>query len=284
MPMRIRLVLIAVWLGTSGLVWSQPRSLHVRYSFEVQNAGADVVEKARVLFMAPVAKTSFQTLARLDVDCPHADLSTPRQGIVAADFPFLGPYQTILVHLDAELTLDAASAAEAVPDPDLLRPGPLVESDDAAIQVLANELHGKSADQTAQNAFRWIRREIRYTSSWQGEAGARYALEHRMGDCTETARLFVAVLRAAGVPARVVEGFVCARDQVLRPDQFHNWAEWHDGATWHVVDLQEDAFAADPREYLAMGIWGLEPDSSVPVFSRFQTDHPGLQIRMVGRE
>lgn len=284
--MRLRLlpVLAICGLGLDGLAWGQPRALHVRYSFEVQNAGGEVVENARVWFMAPVAKTPFQTLQRLEVDCAHSDGSTPRQGVIAADIPFLGPYQTILVHVAAELTLDVASGEAAPLDPALLRPGKLVESDDAAIRRLADELRGKTAEQTAQNVFRWIRREIRYTSAWEGEAGARYALEQRMGDCTETARLFVALLRAADVPARVVEGFVCSRDQVLRPDLFHDWAEWHDGANWHVADLQQEAFEAEPREHLAMGLWGADSDLSEPEFFRFRAEPPELQIRMVGRE
>jgi len=284
MHMRWFPALAICCLGMGGPAWGQPRSLHVRYSFEVQNAGGGVVENARVLFMAPVAKTPFQTLDRLEVDCANADLSTPRQGIVAANLPFLGPYQTVLVHVEAALAMDADSGTEAAVDPALLQPGKWVESDDAAIQMQAADLRGKTAEQTARNAFRWIRREVQYTSAWEGEAGARYALEHRMGDCTETARLFVALLRAAEVPARVVEGFVCSRDQVLRPSQYHDWAEWHDGARWHVADLQTDAFDVEPADYLAMGILGGEADSSVPEFSRFHASRPELQIRMVGHE
>lgn len=284
MHLRLLSVLALCWLGMDGRAWGQPRSLHVRYSFEVQNAGGEVVENARVLFMAPVAKTPFQTLDRLEVDCAHSDLSTPRQGVVAADIPFLGPYQTVLVHMTAELTMEADTGTETASDPAWLRPGKLVESEDAAIQALADELRGKTAEQTARNAFRWIRREVRYTSAWEGEAGARYTLEQRTGDCTETARLFVALLRAAQVPARVVEGFVCTRDQVLRPDLFHDWAEWHDGTRWHVADLQTDKFDAEPVDYLAMGIWGGEADPALPEFSRFHTSNQELQIRMVGHE
>ncbi|MEM7201349.1 MAG: transglutaminase domain-containing protein [Planctomycetota bacterium] len=55
------------------------------------------------------------------------------------------------------------------------------------------------------------------------------------GDCTEHTLLFVALARAAGVPAREVSGLVpCSRKPLTL--MYHAWAEYHDGGRWVEVD------------------------------------------------
>jgi hypothetical protein len=65
----------------------------------------------------------------------------------------------------------------------------------------------------AQKTTAWIRRNIRPQIG--SYTGVVTALETRRGDCEEMAAIFVAVCRAAGIPARLV----------WIPN--HNWAEFH---------------------------------------------------------
>ena len=60
-------------------------------------------------------------------------------------------------------------------------------------------------------------------------------LDNRAGDCSEHALLFVALARAAGIPAREVGGLAYPGDE---PPLFgwHAWAEIHDGSQWVSVD------------------------------------------------
>jgi len=53
------------------------------------------------------------------------------------------------------------------------------------------------------------------------EVGAVGALEAKTGDCTEYSDLFVALCRAEGVPARVIEGYTSSWVNVPQ----HNWTE-----------------------------------------------------------
>ena len=99
--------------------------------------------------------------------------------------------------------------------PDLaqwLQPSPLIESDDASIVGQATELTKNAANrwQAVSNIARWVYKEIRYTIA--DTPSARLALEKREGDCGPHATLTVAMLRAVGIPAKLVGGLVYAPD------------------------------------------------------------------------
>jgi transglutaminase-like putative cysteine protease len=68
-------------------------------------------------------------------------------------------------------------------------------------------------------------------------------LIHLKGDCTEHALLFVALCRAAGLPARRVSGLVYA-GPAERSFGMHAWAEVYVGQ-WVDVDPTLNQFPAD---------------------------------------
>ena len=89
-----------------------------------------------------------------------------------------------------------------------LDPEPLIESDHDAIVSLAKELTEETGDrwQAVLKIARWVNREVRYVIA--DSASARMALEKREGDCGPHSTLTVAMLRAVGIPARLVGGLV----------------------------------------------------------------------------
>lgn len=59
--------------------------------------------------------------------------------------------------------------------------------------------------------------------------------------CMEFTDLFIAIARAAGIPAREVDGFAFTTNQRLRPlslqkDILHAWPEYYDGEKWIQID------------------------------------------------
>src|SRR6187397_3545992 len=64
---------------------------------------------------------------------------------------------------------------------------------------------------------------------------ASQVLAHKQGDCTEHALLFVALARAAGIPAREVSGLVYMGDDIQRFG-WHAWAEVDIAGRWVQVD------------------------------------------------
>src|SRR2546427_2753 len=69
--------------------------------------------------------------------------------------------------------------------------------------------------------------------------GALQALEARLGDCNEHAVLYVALARAAGLPARTAAGLVAVDGRFY----YHAWAEVYLG-DWVAVDPMLDEFPA----------------------------------------
>ena len=78
-------------------------------------------------------------------------------------------------------------------------------------------------------------------------------LQNGAGDCTEHAVLVVALMRAAGIPARVVDGIVFASDRGGQGMAgYHAWAEIWLGQ-WIGVDATVDETGTSAR-YLNFGV------------------------------
>ncbi len=275
----IGIICVALLLASPVLA---ERELYVRYSFAAQNVGAELLADAELRFMAPLPAGVYQELQWVKVNLPNDDRSTPGQGVVAVHPPPWPPLQTHLVHVEAVLRMHEQPRDGVSPlNPLYLEPTPLIESDDFDILWLAATLIGATPTETARNMHRWVRRNVTYSASWRGETGARYTLEHRVGDCTELARLFAALCRAAGMPARVLEGFICHGNRILRPSELHNWVEYHDGSGWRVVDLLQADFNVDPAAYLVMSVWGGSLTVPEHAFHRFWSNHEDISMRMI---
>jgi hypothetical protein len=112
-----------------------------------------------------------------------------------------------------------------------LRAEPLIQTNDPRIAAQARQILGRE-----RNATRAVERLLAWTGGLRhahplGVPSAVRTLETRAGDCDEVTVLFVALARAAGVPARPAAGLL------LRDGRFyyHAWAEVYLG-DWVPVD------------------------------------------------
>jgi hypothetical protein len=124
-----------------------------------------------------------------------------------------------------------------------LKPSVFVQCDDPRIQKLAAEIVGGERDayQAAQKIARWVYQNLRKVGT-AALSNAIETLQTRQGDCTEHTVLFVAMARAAGIPAREVSGVTAIdRGEGL---YFHAWAEVWVGQ-WVAVDPTLDEAIAD---------------------------------------
>lgn len=124
----------------------------------------------------------------------------------------------------------------------LVAPSKYWEVRDRSIAHLAGNL------KTPQNIYAYLVENLSYDSSRIAaraeRAGAKKALaEPTSAICTEFTDLFVALSRAAGVPAREIQGYAYPADTTLRPagfaeDILHAWPEYYDSekSTWVQVD------------------------------------------------
>jgi hypothetical protein len=85
-----------------------------------------------------------------------------------------------------------------------LGPSPLIESRDARIRALAREIGADAATawERVEAIYDWVRENVEYKNG--PIKGALAALRDGTGDCEEMTSLFIAICRAAGIPARSV--------------------------------------------------------------------------------
>lgn len=123
-----------------------------------------------------------------------------------------------------------------------LKPQKYWESDNAQIKKLANEL------KTPENIYKFVVDNLKYDSSrikgGQIRVGAYKVLNKKdSAVCLEFTDLFIGLSRAAGIPARAVEGYANTNNSAQRPlsllkDVLHAWPEYYDfdKKTWVMVD------------------------------------------------
>jgi len=122
-----------------------------------------------------------------------------------------------------------------------LAPEPWIESDDARIQAQARLIVGREGDpaRVAHLIHDWVAKHVEGKVA-AGAPGAVRVLETRSGDCNERTVLYVALARAAGLPARAVAGLLYRAGHFY----YHAWPEVYLG-DWVAVDPALDQFPAD---------------------------------------
>ena len=105
-----------------------------------------------------------------------------------------------------------------------------------AVADLSRSLTAGAAgrDEQVGRMVDWVFRNLTKSLS-SNLTTASQVLDRRAGDCTEHALLFVALARAAGIPAREVSGLVYMGDDVRRFG-WHAWAEVELDGRWMQVD------------------------------------------------
>lgn len=132
------------------------------------------------------------------------------------------------------------------------RAEPLVQSDDPYIRRLAFGLMGNNRDprHVAERINTWVYRNIRDRITF-GIPSAIDVLKARAGDCNEHTQVYVALARAAGLPARVAAGLAYVDGKFY----YHAWPEVF-LRDWVPVDPTFGQFPADAA-HLRFTIGGL---------------------------
>ena len=122
-----------------------------------------------------------------------------------------------------------------------LSPEPLVQSGDARIVALARRLRGDTRDPAlaARRINNWVHDSLKKSIAVTIPSAIQ-VLETRSGDCNEHTQLFVALARAAGIPARAAAGLAHVGGKFY----YHAWPEVFVGK-WVAVDPTFGQFPAD---------------------------------------
>lgn len=113
---------------------------------------------------------------------------------------------------------------------------PRYRLDDKRLQRLAAQLteNAESGEQKVERLLLFVSQHLQQHDVLVDQS-ATEILQNRVGDCTEYAQLFVALARAAGLPAREVSGWVYLGDGEPRFGG-HAWAEVAIGGRWLSAD------------------------------------------------
>jgi hypothetical protein len=127
------------------------------------------------------------------------------------------------------------------------QPEALIQSNDTKIASQAQNLtkNEKGIHEKVSKIYNYVITHMHYAAQDE-ERGAVWALENGVGDCSEYSYLFVALCRAAGIPARIQAGFAFHRINEPLEDG-HMWAEYYlenygwipVDATWRLFDVMD---------------------------------------------
>ena len=260
--------------------YSIPRQ--IQYSFTLQNKSHQVIKQAELWTFAPVKQTASQQCLKLQSNYPYK-LLTDDSGNQVLHFTFenLAPYGSRVVTIKTHLLVSAT--ANPIPSAPLsrdLNPQKYIESDHLRINRVAHKLKTADASKTIEEVFRWVAGNVRYSGYAGRDRGALYALEHKKGDCTEYANLFVALCRANGIAARPIGGYVCPQSGVLKARDYHNWGEFYKNGTWQLADPQNRVLMRNAADYIAMRIIHGSEDGPMGPYNRFRFKGEGLEVKM----
>jgi transglutaminase-like putative cysteine protease len=143
--------------------------------------------------------------------------------------------------------------------PKYLNPERLVPRDENFRTIAEAVTAGKESDlMRARALYDHVIERMRYQkhgAGW-GVGNAVYACDAGTGNCSDYHAYFIALARAAGIPARLAIGAAIPSERnVGRIDGYHCWAEFFADGKWWPVDISE----ADKYSSLATYYFGHHP-------------------------
>lgn len=257
-----------------GNCFAAQEELHLRFNLGMHNPGLVELPVQQVWMYLPVRRNAWWTLEGIETGLPH-ELQSDALGhtILFVAIGKLGAYARRTAALTISLKCnDAALTPVAMNARDWLAPERYIESDHEAIAAQALALKSATDAGTVRKIYDFVAASMDYVGYMPEDFGALYALRQRREDCSEYACLVVALCRAAGIPARMVEGYVTDRSFAPRPMDFHDWAEVLVEGRWRVVDAQKRVLLERETQYIAFRYYRDKPSNGVGLAHRYRVD------------
>ncbi len=262
----------------------------LRVQVQVTNRGSEVSRNINLeIPLLSALDSPYQLLLAERFSHQPAELSLLDLGsrTMTVQLPALAPGEEDLISMDYTLVTmvgqDGAALLESSVPEDFLAPSPKVESDHPRIQALAEQLAAGAPDnqEVVERIYVHVIEHMNYcTASPHRNEGALSALRHGEGVCEDYAALFVALARAAGIPARVVNGYadpagtgeifqLAPGEELSLRGYRHSWVEFYlEGQGWLPAD---PTFEKDSATLSHFG--------SLPAGDRIAQNYLDLSIR-----
>ena len=271
---------LSLWTGTSHSLANEVSTSRVvqqafrrlRFTIQVTNPKSFVLENQTLWMYLPTQRAVSHELGAVDVSVVHT-LEYDRLGhtILKIHWDSIPAFAQRVIRVNCDLRLRESSTLQKPENQTAwLKHERYIEVNDHQIQALAIQLKAANPLKTAQNIYQWVTKNLTYAGYIADDLGAQYALSERRGDCTEYAYLAVALARAAGIPARMIGGFVVDRDTTPKADEYHNWAQLWVDSQWLTVDAQKERWLDPKLEYITLRYFQNEPTNDVGAAHRYR--------------
>lgn len=266
MSMRTRGLSVCAIALLAGAI-AQADEVTLRFRYEITNPGQEPVTGAVFTATMPEATgCSYRVVSITSEDHPQQRIDASGRTLLDFHLGTIAPRGVAIVTASVELTPCSESAGSAPAS--TFAAGQWIEADDPAIVAVAHPLCGTKAVDTAASLFAYVVDQIRDDAYLEHVVGARATLEAAKGDCTDMALLFATLMRSCGFAARVRSGLIVPGSCVVKPAQFHEWAEYHDGTRWISVDPQRRLLAPPQGELVSLRTFTGEAEDPETVFYR----------------
>ncbi len=252
-----------VWLSQPRLDIAQPVEKTLRFTYTLKNTANEFIPQADFVAMIPVEIAGAQHIVSITTTEKYELINKGafNQAIkfTIQNFP---PFATKIIGITMVLNVDALAKEDSIKKNPYLIAEKYIETDSLAVKEIAAQLVNKRSELTAKSIYEWLVNNIKDVGYVAENKGAEYAVEKRVGDCTEHMYAFVALARVNGIPARGVAGFVVPNSAaILNSADYHNWAEFFDGKKWILVDSQKHVFDAQYENYIVTRVLDNKNDS-----------------------
>lgn len=249
----------------------QAFNLTLRYNLENTTSNPGLMQ------IALPPDTAYQTMVYNSLDPLPRSMKTDADGNWIATYQ-LPAQSTVTVLLNAQTLLSLEPRSDfptQIPTADWTRAQPYWEITDSSIQQLAAQY------QSPERIFQYVVDTLNYDydriNGGAERMGAALALSQpNRALCQEFTDSFVAISRAAGIPARRLAGYAYTQNSVLRPlslvqDILHAWPEYYDSQknqwvqvdpTWQKTTGGNDYFNQFDLSHIVFAIHG--ESSSLP--------------------
>jgi hypothetical protein len=250
----------------------QESSRSVRLNVLMSNPTAKELRNQRLWMYLPVRTGTHVRALHQQCTGDHVFSSDPLgHNVIELKLDSLPPYGHHIFSIVVQLQLGYAPTPEGFAGTAAwVAPQLNIESDHPSLRELGASLVRQSAHDTALEAYRWVVLHMTYSGYRSDDRGALHALQTLTGDCTEYAALLVALCRAAGVPSRMVGGYVSDRSIAPRPADYHDWAEIWIDRRWRVADAQLRHWLAAETRYIPLRYYWDKPINPVGLSHRYR--------------
>lgn len=272
-------------IGSDEEAGSYTVSKTLRFSYTLQNTSSSVLSDITFVVRLPLQQTPSQQVTRLVSSQPYHMVDTHNGGqTLKVGFDRFPPFASKIVQLRVDLMMaEQSNASRESSLSKYLQDEKHIETENTEIQKVAAKISlGLQGQDAAVKIGRWVSDHITYCGYVRNDRGALHALRTGSGDCTEHMHLFVALCRAAGIPARGVAGYICERSRVLSPVDYHNWAEVYLDGRWIIVDPQKRIFDRNTEDYVVTRIIGASRRESHPRFQQYWCSSDRVSVKMNG--